>query len=1310
MSAGSDSEDDAILRPRGRLAARLQAQNTETNDASSATERESGSDDDADIVTIRPRKKLQQRRQRSTTPQPRPQQDKASPSPFVSPEKSAPASPGLFVSPSKPSAAGPASEEDDSDDDLPSVGSLAKNKRFLALVAKKKQEREAREAEEAQKQAERAERLAAQQQEDMSMVDDEDDNITDDDGGRKLTQGASRPSARKASKKALEEMSRETQRLTRSLQLTHEAKVKKKITKSALFERFNFKPEGAAEPTKVVSSRATTPGSGLQTDAEMKETETPPSSTSPPHSAKGDAPEAQNAGAEPLEHVLEENSDGELLNLEDIRSRAAAPKVDKGKGKAKAADFEAEDREKVQQQKPKRNIRVKLPDLHVNHAKIQLDEDDDLDIQPSHKNKMDAIFNRVPVNQAKESRPMYMLRILAQVDDPEKKPAAASSKRTKLQKDQPPPMTIGELQQSLFQRSRAQAKLERDRHLEMLRSKGIHVPTAEEREREEAEIEDLVARAKREAEEIMDREREAAKQDRKASKAAGEEDPLGWDDSDESGDDYVEEEEEPAELELSGSEDEEGEGMDIDEEEEVEFAGLLIDDAADSAEESEGGDAEEPTGDQDSDEDGVSTAKQPTRRRQRKQVAVLSDDEEEVEQTPRIVEATPRPKANFFKSPRALNTGSPSVPTSVLRSATKTFIPGLPVAGAAGLGLTQIFAGTMDDSQMGSAPEFGSPSQPRPTFDVIDLPDSNFSQTAVEISPDIIMDSQPAGRTQDPETQGVQFNFAQSQALGFDTLLRDSQQDASQVSLIEPTQDGGYQDFSPLVRRFVEAPASTVETVKLHESQGDASENQSPLVKRTGRLRRRADLVSAAADSDSEAGVQDAVDADETDEFGFGTVKPAARPSAFNVMQDAAVKKKVAEAFDKKKSKARDMVQDQAEESEDEYAGLGGVDGEDSDDDDAQSVKEMIDDETKQDETDERKTAAFYADRERAADEKQVEKLFHDITTGMLRRKRGGDWDDLDDDDDGGEARRRLKRRQFAKMQRALFSDERISKVAENPRNQAFLKTIEDAGSDDDMDFLFAPPPRAPGLDSQDSQASDTSTTPAAAVTIPDSQPHAAPANNPRRTKMKPPSNIGDIRHSLSNLLDEPLNSSSSFSVIPATDLDSNSGSDDDDDEPTPTTTAPTTATKEKENRNPRRRPAAVVVDRISLKRNSSSSTASTTSSTTTNRQAFTITTSSTGGFKVPALLRRATTNSLISSSSTTASSTGVTTDTGAGAGPAKIKKSAGKRSGISYLARENERRAAVSEMEARREAKKWKGAEGRGKVVGGLFGGGKFE
>ena len=86
-----------------------------------------------------------------------------------------------------------------------------------------------------------------------------------------------------------------------------------------------------------------------------------------------------------------------------------------------------------------------------------------------------------------------------------------------------------------------------------------------------------------------------------------------------------------------------------------------------------------------------------------------------------------------------------------------------------------------------------------------------------------------------------------------------------------------------------------------------------------------------------------------------------------------------------------------------------------------------------------------------------VDKLFHDITSGALRRKRGADYD-LSDSDDGGEARRRLKRRQFAKMQKALFADDRIKKIAEKPGNSAFMRTLEDRESDDEMDFLEVGP------------------------------------------------------------------------------------------------------------------------------------------------------------------------------------------------------------------------------------------------------------
>jgi mediator of replication checkpoint protein 1 len=952
--SSSDDESD-ILRPRGRLAARLQARNSDQN-ASRSEIKEGGAEsqtEDDEVVTTRPRK-LKQRRQRSATPEDTPRQQNQS-------VATSPGSPGLFLTPSKPRSPAAASNVgagSDSDDEIPSV---TKNSRFMALVAKKRREREAKEAEEARK---RAERLAVQQQEDdnMSIVDDEDPGeITDDEGGRKLTQEASRP-ARKASKKALEEMNRETQRLTRSLQLAHEAKVKKKITKSALFERFNFYPKVAPEAAKLPSSQPTTPGSGPQTDAELKDAETPPSSAPPQEDAK-DASESHNSAAPAALVTLDEdeNENEDLLTLENaIKESAARAKLDKGKGKA------ADDGPATEQQpppKPKRKFRVNLPEVQVNQVQLE-DDDDDLRIEISHKSKIDAIFDRVPVNMAKESRPMHNLRKLAQLDDPDKQPGANLPPKHRQSKHQQPAVSVTELQADLLQRARQQAKLERDRHLETLRAKGVHVQTAEEREQELAQIEDIVAKARQEAEELMQREREAAKEDRKAKKAAGELDPLAWDDS-EDDEDYQEdgEEKELAEVELSGSDDEDAENdndeeMGEDEGSEVETAGVLIDDAAESADESEGEEGGEQVGDEDGDEDMPAAGTNRARRRPRKTVAILSDDDEDEPSS--IVKATPRSKAKFLDSPSAAKTTSPAVPTSVLRSATKTFIPGLPVAGPAGLGLTQIFAGTMDDSQAGIPSGFNSPTQPKPTFDVNEFPESNFSLTAQKFSgEDMIMDSQPTGRkTQDPETQGVQFNFSQSQAHGLDSLLPNTRGPSQMSELIELSQDGGYHNFSPLLQRFVEAPTSTVETATVPGSQGDIDHTQSPLVRRTGKLRRRAEMIAATAASDNEAEAQDAPEA-EGDEFGFGT-----SANAFTAMKEAAdkeKKRKAAEFFNKKKSKAREMVEEQAEESEDEYAGLGGVDGEDSDNSDAEDVEEMIDDETKNNESDERKLAAFYA-------------------------------------------------------------------------------------------------------------------------------------------------------------------------------------------------------------------------------------------------------------------------------------------------------------------------------------------------------------
>ena len=111
------------------------------------------------------------------------------------------------------------------------------------------------------------------------------------------------------------------------------------------------------------------------------------------------------------------------------------------------------------------------------------------------------------------------------------------------------------------------------------------------------------------------------------------------------------------------------------------------------------------------------------------------------------------------------------------------------------------------------------------------------------------------------------------------------------------------------------------------------------------------------------------------------------------------------------------------------------------------------------------------SDKERASDEKQVEKLFKDITNGTLRRKRGADYD-LSDSDDDLEARRRRKQREFMRMRKALLEDENIGKIGEyrpqsgylkrmltrsaalNPKKLAFLRAIEDRDQEEQFDFL----------------------------------------------------------------------------------------------------------------------------------------------------------------------------------------------------------------------------------------------------------------
>jgi mediator of replication checkpoint protein 1 len=952
-----DDEEDEIVRPQGRMASKMLAGNKPEEDepaqddarervrkmlmtktkspepAADTEDRDENDEEDAPVV-VRKRKVRVPRRE----------------SPKSSPVKG-PASPGLFVSPRPDKSASPSGDTSDSDD----IPTSVKDNRFLALVAKKREERLAKEAElereKAQKAAEHEKYSALLQKDDQ--LNDSDDNVE-----RRLTQ-QSRPS-RKASKKALEEMHRETQRLSRNQQLAHNAITKKKVTKASLFAKFNFRPAGQVEevsdPVRPTSSSSAAPHS----DVEMKET--PPTSPVSPaeDGTKFEAP----AGLPGIQQ--QEDEDGSLPTFEEMITQLPSsppPRLDKGKGKAIEEAISEPPKVFKKPVFKQRPIRVRPPKIADRTVSPMDDSDSDLEIvseTPVLRKKLESIFDRVPAKMEKESRPIHVLRMFAM-----KSPGKQNAGRNKK-----PSMTATELQVSLQQRARQQAAREKEERLEALRAKGVHVQTTEEREREMADVDDILARARREDEELMKREKAAAKKERKEN---GEVDPLGDSSDDE---DYEEGKEgEQEELSVSGSEDEmeevasgeeENSSEEEDEEEDESMAldtgsapsNPMFDNEADESENEESEadlsineeNAEDGDVDEDDEErDHEWPIKQKNRRS--RNAHVISDDEDEDEENV----DQPTPQQPQTASPAQLHSESPMVPNSVLRSATKTFIPGLTVAGPAGLGLTQIFAGTMDESQMD--PFEASPSAQNTGPDALaflrqvsapELPP--FIPTLAEDTQDINMDASqlshvPESQPNDSETQGIELNFTQSQIHGFDTLVQDTQM--SQFP--EATQDVGFQHMTPIRGRFVDAPPSTVGTVVLDPKAIPETTEETPIVKKKGKLRRRAQVASF---SDGEDAINQTELNVEEDEFDITS-------NAFDVMRKASKKKIVVDEFDKKQSKAKEMVNEQAEESEDEYAGLGGAsDDEDGEEDDY--VKGIIDDEGGKD-VDERKIAAFYA-------------------------------------------------------------------------------------------------------------------------------------------------------------------------------------------------------------------------------------------------------------------------------------------------------------------------------------------------------------
>lgn len=1119
-----DEEDDDITMPRGRMAARLQAegQNGEVNKSDTAYDRikktlkeqEKGSQDDEeedDLPMAGPRRRQANKQNNSED-----EESDRSPSPARS------FSP-LFMS--SPATQRHAPREDNgsdgSDEEEPQ---LKNNARLQALIAQKRKEREERERIEAEKKAARAKQNEQFGSDVLSGGDSGDDN--DRGSAKKLSQQA-RPS-RKASKKALEEMNRETQRMSRNMQLAHQAQTKKKITKESFFARFNFGQPKTDNAGPLAENSSTTASQNSSDGEAQKDRETPRTS---PVMGPADKPVSPQTMGDKRKETETEAMEFTMPPLEEVLAGTHLQHEEPIVARAEVQTEEPQ--QKAPESKPQRKtltkppVRVQLSRQSVAEHQRE-DSDSDLEVVTSPaKCRRVAAFENIKTKRSEESASMLKLKALAHLTFPDRQATSTN---------------FAQLSADLLAQARKQAADERKQRIDELRAQGVFIETAEERQAMEDEIENLVEKARQEADDIAKQERKEKKQgqgDDDDDSDEGDYEPSGSEDEDQGDDDEVDEEEEEDEEETGET------GAQNDEN--------MIDAEAGENEES----ADERSEAMSADEADVPS----TRRKRPTRVIEDEDDEDEQQHEPRAP-ATPI-------NPITPNKGSAARPE----------FPGLEDSGGLTMGLTQAFAGTLAGS--------GQDTQPNTPSVIPSLPDPAYMVNGVEQSDSeiLVRDSQ---EQQEQTAADIFAGYAPSEGGVSESPAPRAMSEFSQVP--EPTQDAGfvYSPFEPS-KRF-RPPPSTVETVVV-----ERHETPDSLVvsKKNKHLRRgRAD------------------DNQGTEEQSKGDFEIDS--SAFDVMRKATKKKNIV-PFDKQKSKAKDVVEDAAEESEDEYAGLGGA-SDDSDGEEDAYDQSMINDNSGE-VVDEKLLARLNAARQRDDDAKQVEKLMRDITTGALRRRRGADDDlDLDDPEDELLARRREKQREFARMRRALLADEKVNEIAENPKKAAFFKAIEDRDEEDDVDLEFLEYENEGGSQEQSSQdvASEGQKDPAGPETENNDNKRKRPlepsaediANRPpphlRRKPAshmsKKPATLAEIRETVSFLTE--THEYDSFHEDAAIDEES------DHDEQMAEAETPTAEEPKEDfvprthNHNHPRRTRGPVVDRLALLRQASSNSAQSSAST----------------------------------------------------------------------------------------------------------------
>ena len=381
------------------------------------------------------------------------------------------------------------------DEDLP-ANPLGNKEKLAELIAKRRAERLAREAEEKERQHQAP-------SSDLPEGAYEDAEITPQDANiDKIMSDASKPT-RKASKKALEEMERETQRLARQQALAHQMKVKKKFTTNDLFAKFNFRQPAVPKPSVDQPTEGETTASSAPNSDGIEERlkdphSTPPSSPPSPLDLQKDLVEK---GALSKLMLARQDSLASLAEIDDDEELPDITEMMRSSQRQKKSETPAP----AQVQPPKPGLKVARLGKKA-ALPSQDDSDDELEVIPQlppHLRAFDKVAKSTRSTRPAESKAIHNLKHLSHVNLHVGKGRKKSSK---------PSVAPQALEFQLRKRAKEQARLQQLERIEELRAKGIEVQTAEEREKEAEAFENLLEKARQDAVELRKAEKAARKE------------------------------------------------------------------------------------------------------------------------------------------------------------------------------------------------------------------------------------------------------------------------------------------------------------------------------------------------------------------------------------------------------------------------------------------------------------------------------------------------------------------------------------------------------------------------------------------------------------------------------------------------------------------------------------------------------------------------------------------------------------------------------------------------------------------------------